>query len=291
MKIDITHYRHVYAIGDLQGCFAALKALLKEIQFDPSQDFIFFTGDLVARGEDSLSCLRFVKKLCDQNAAATILGNHDLTLIATARGIKKIKEKDRTQDIFDAMDGSDLIDWLRHQPLFIETVDHTPQLDEPKLSAIVHAGIPHIWSIDQVTKYANEVEQVLQADIARLDEFLKEMYGSQPNVWRDDLSGNIRLRVTTNYLTRMRLSDAQSALEFEFKAGLEDEMPVGYQPWFNFIGLVEQTHRIIFGHWAALQAKPIRQNVVAVDGGCVWGGELVAFNLKNEEQFKVINPL
>lgn len=291
MKIDITHYRHVYVIGDLQGCFAALKALLKEIQFDPSQDFIIFTGDLVARGEDSLSCLRFVKKLFDQKAAATILGNHDLTLIATARGIKKIKEKDRTQDILDAMDGSDLIDWLRHQPLLIETIDYAPQRVEPKLSAIVHAGIPHIWSIEQVTKYANEVEQALQADIERLDDFLKEMYGSQPNAWNDDLSGNIRLRVITNYLTRMRLSDAQSALEFEFKAGLDDEMPEGYQPWFNFNGQVEQTHQIIFGHWAALQAKPIRQNVVAVDGGCVWGGELVAFNLKNEEQFKVFNPL
>ena len=288
MKIDITHYRHVYAIGDLQGCFAALKALLKEIQFDPSQDFIIFTGDLVARGEDSLSCLRFVKKLFDQKAAATILGNHDLTLIATARGIKKIKEKDRTQDIFDAMDGSDLIDWLRHQPLFIETIDH----QEPqKNTVIVHAGIPHIWSIDQVIAYAHEVEQVLKADVARLDDFLKEMYGSQPNAWNDDLSGNIRLRVITNYLTRMRLSDAQSALEFEFKEGLDDEMPKGYQPWFNFNGQVEQSHRIIFGHWAALQAKPIRQNVVAVDGGCVWGGELVAFNLKNEEQFKVFNPL
>lgn len=291
MKIDITHYRHVYAIGDLQGCFAALKALLKEIQFDPSQDFIIFTGDLVARGEDSLSCLRFVKKLYDQKAAATILGNHDLTLIATARGIKKIKEKDRTQDIFDAMDGNDLIDWLRHQPLVVETINQTEQLVAPKLSVIVHAGIPHIWSIDQVIAYANEVEQVLQADISRLDDFLKEMYGSQPNIWHDDLSDNIRLRVITNYLTRMRLSDAQSALEFEFKAGLDDAMPEGYQPWFNFIGQVEQTHQIIFGHWAALQAKPIRQNVVAVDGGCVWGGELVAFNLKNEEQFKVFNPL
>ena len=245
----------------------------------------------MARGEDSLSCLRFVKKLYDQKAAATILGNHDLTLIATARGIKKIKEKDRTQDIFDAMDGNDLIDWLRHQPLVVETINQTEQLVAPKLSVIVHAGIPHIWSIDQVIAYANEVEQVLQADISRLDDFLKEMYGSQPNIWHDDLSDNIRLRVITNYLTRMRLSDAQSALEFEFKAGLDDAMPEGYQPWFNFIGQVEQTHQIIFGHWAALQAKPIRQNVVAVDGGCVWGGELVAFNLKNEEQFKVFNPL
>lgn len=287
MKIDITDYRHVYVIGDLQGCFAALKALLKEIQFDASQDFIIFTGDLVARGEDSLSCLRFVKKLYDQKAAATILGNHDLTLIATARGIKKIKEKDRTQDIFDALDGSDLIDWLRHQPLLIETIDQNSN----EHTAIVHAGIPHIWSIEQVTEYASEVEQVLQADLERLDDFLKEMYGSQPNVWDEALTGNTRLRVITNYLTRMRLSDAQSALEFEFKAGLDDPMPAGYQPWFNFIGQIEQRHRIIFGHWAALQAKAIRENIIAVDGGCVWGGALVAYQLKTAEKFAVFNPI
>lgn len=274
--------RRTFVIGDLQGCFAALKALLKQIQFDASQDFIYFAGDLVARGEDSLSCLRFVKKLADQGAAATVLGNHDLTLIATGRGLKAIKEKDNTQDIFDALDGSELIDWLRQQPLLIEIDAH---------HVLTHAGIPHIWDFTQAKQYASEVEQVLQADLHVLDGFLMQMYGSKPDVWSDDLQGLERLRVITNYLTRMRIADATGRLDFEFKESLNDLMPDGFKPWFEFESKVIATHEIIFGHWAALQGKYIHPRIVAVDGGCVWGGQLVAYGLESREKYMVPNPL
>ncbi|MFB2538954.1 MULTISPECIES: symmetrical bis(5'-nucleosyl)-tetraphosphatase [unclassified Acinetobacter] len=262
--------RRRFVIGDLQGCFASLKALLKHIQFDPSQDFIYFAGDLVARGEDSLSCLRFVKKLVEQGAATTVLGNHDLTLIACGRGIKKIKDKDRTQAIFDAVDGSDLIDWLRKQPLLIE-------IDEQHV--LTHAGIPHIWSLAQAKHYAREVEQTLSADLMCLDEFLQNMYGSEPDAWQDDLQGFERLRLITNYFTRMRLTSKIGRLELKFKEGLDDEMPKGFRPWFEHTPHMIDTHKILFGHWAALQGKEIAAHAIALDGGCVWGGQLIAYEI------------
>ena len=132
--------RYNYVIGDVQGCFEALKTLLKTIKFDPDQDFLWFAGDLVARGENSVGTLRFVKKLADRGAAATVLGNHDLTLIACARGFKKIKDKDRTQDILDAIDGDELIDWLRKQPLSVFPNEQT---------MITHAGVPCIWTAEK----------------------------------------------------------------------------------------------------------------------------------------------
>lgn len=274
--------KRVFAIGDLQGCFAALKALLKQIQFDATQDFIYFAGDLVARGEDSLACLRFVKKLADQGAAATVLGNHDLTLIACGRGLKAIKEKDQTQAIFDAVDGSELIDWLRKQPLAVE-------IDEQNI--LTHAGIPPMWTVMQVKQYAHEVQQILQADLNTLDQFLAQMYGSQPDIWSEDLIGVARLRVIVNYLTRMRLLDQAGRLEFGFKAGLDDPMPEGYRPWFEYDSLVGQTHRILFGHWAALQGQQLAQHIVALDGGCVWGGHLIAYEILTQQSTAVTNPI
>lgn len=276
------NYRNRYVIGDLQGCFAALKALLKEIQFDPAQDFIYFAGDLVARGEDSLSCLRFVKKLCDQGAAATVLGNHDLTLIACGRGLKAFKAKDQTENIVDALDGSDLIDWLRHQPLLIE-------IDAQNV--LTHAGIPHIWSLSQAKAYAKEVENVLKSDLETLDHFLANMYGAQPDLWSESLQGVDRLRVITNTFTRMRLADAEGRLEFSFKESLDDPMPEHFQPWFNFDNSVTKTHSIIFGHWAALQGKELHSRIISVDGGCVWGGQLIAYEILSRQKHLVFNPL
>ena len=232
--------RYNYVIGDVQGCFEALKALLKEIRFDPDQDFLWFAGDLVARGENSVGALRFIKKLADRGAAATVLGNHDLTLIACARGFKKVKDKDRTQDVIDAIDGDELIDWLRKQPLSLSPNDQT---------LITHAGVPCIWNAEQTVALAQEVEQVVgHDDLSILDSFLAEMYGSQPDLWSDELTGMARLRCITNYLTRMRLTDAEGRLEFDFKDALDAPMPTGFQPWFEFDSQAAQTHQIIFGH-------------------------------------------
>lgn len=275
--------RYNYVIGDVQGCFEALKALLKEIRFDADQDFLWFAGDLVARGENSVGVLRFVKKLADRGAAATVLGNHDLTLIACARGFKKAKSKDHTQDVIDAIDGDELIDWLRKQPLSLTPNEQT---------LITHAGVPCIWNAEKTIALAQEVQHAVgHEDLSVLDAFLVEMYGAQPDLWSDDLTGSARLRCITNYLTRMRLTDVEGRLEFEFKDALDAPMPTGFKPWFEFESQAAQTHQLIFGHWAALQGKTISQKIQNVDGGCVWGQQLVAYRLEDQQLFAVDNPL
>jgi len=274
--------RYNYIIGDIQGCFEALKALLKHIQFDASQDFIWFAGDIVARGENSLGALRFVKKLVENGAAATVLGNHDLNLLACARGLKETKPKDKTQEVIDAIDSDELIDWLRKQPLCLFPDEKT---------ILTHAGVPCIWTAEQTACLAHEVEAILaHEDFTVLDDFLSAMYGTEPDTWSDKLQGNTRLRCITNYLTRMRLSNAEGRLEFSFKDSLDDPMPAGFQPWFEFDSKAAETHQVVFGHWAALQAKTVSTNIQNVDGGCVWGNQLVAFHLEDQQLFKVDNP-
>lgn len=275
--------RYNYVIGDVQGCFEALKALLKSIQFDPDQDFIWFAGDLVARGENSLGALRFIKKLVERNAAATVLGNHDLTLLAAARGIKAIKDKDNIRDVIDAIDSDDLIDWLRKQPLCVFPNAKT---------ILTHAGIPTNWTAEQTAALAAEVEAVIAADdFDVVDAFLKEMYGKEPTLWSDELTGHARLRCIVNYLTRMRLTDSTGRLEFSFKDSLSDPMPEGFKPWFEFASQAAQTHKVVFGHWAALQGKTISDSIQNVDGGCVWGHQLMAYRLEDETLFAVDNPV
>lgn len=275
--------RYNYVIGDVQGCFEALKALLKEIQFDPDQDFIWFAGDLVARGENSIGALRFIKKLVDRDVAATVLGNHDLTLLACARGIREINDKDNIRDVINALESDDLIDWLRKQPLCLFPNDQT---------VLTHAGIPLNWTAAQTAALAQEVEAVIgHDDFEIVDEFLKDMYGKEPSLWSDDLTGQARLRCITNYLTRMRLTDAEGRLEFSFKDALDDPMPKGFKPWFEFDSQAAKTHQIFFGHWAALQGKSISDKIQNVDGGCVWGNQLMAYRLEDQSMFAVDNPV
>lgn len=275
--------RYNYVIGDVQGCFEALKALLKEIQFDAEQDFIWFAGDLVARGENSIAALRFIKKLAEQGAAATVLGNHDLTLLAYARGIKPVKEKDNVRDVIDAIDSDDLIDWLRKQPMCLFPNEQT---------VLTHAGIPNIWSAEKTAQLAQEVEAIIaHDDFEVLDDFLKEMFGKEPALWSDQLQGHERIRCIVNYLTRMRLTDAEGRLEYSFKDALDDPMPEGFKPWFEFESQAAQTHQILFGHWAALNGKTISNKIQNVDGGCVWGNQLMAFRLEDQQMFAVDNPV
>lgn len=275
--------RYNYVIGDVQGCFEALKALLKEIQFDPDQDFIWFAGDLVARGENSIGALRFIKKLVDRDVAATVLGNHDLTLLACARGIREINDKDNIRDVINALESDDLIDWLRKQPLCLFPNDQT---------VLTHAGIPLNWNAAQTAALAQEVEAVIgHDDFEIVDTFLKDMYGKEPSLWSDDLTGQARLRCITNYLTRMRLTDAEGRLEFSFKDALDDPMPKGFKPWFEFDSQAAKTHQIFFGHWAALQGKSISDKIQNVDGGCVWGNQLMAYRLEDQSMFAVDNPV
>ena len=257
--------------------------LLKKIEFDADQDFIWFAGDLVARGENSLGAIRFIKKLVDRGVAATVLGNHDLNLLAIARGIKKPKAKDSVEDVIHALESDEIIDWLRHQPLCLFPNEHT---------ILTHAGVPHIWSAEKTAALAKEVEAILTSDdFNQLDSFLTEMYGAEPALWSDDLEGNPRLRCITNYLTRMRLCDAEGRLEFSFKDALDEPMPEGFQPWFKYPALSTATHKIVFGHWAALEAAYVAENIQNVDGGCVWGNQLVAYRLEDQLSFGVNNPV
>ena len=275
--------RYNYVIGDVQGCFEALKALLKEIRFDPDQDFVWFAGDLVARGENSLGALRFIKKLVDNGVAATVLGNHDLTLLAYARGIKPIKDKDNVRDVIDAIDSDELIDWIRKQPMCLFPNEQT---------VLTHAGIPNIWDAAKTAELAKEVEAIIaHDDFEMVDTFLKEMFGKEPTLWSDELEGHERTRCIVNYLTRMRLTDAEGRLEYSFKDSLDDPMPEGFKPWFEFESKTAATHQIVFGHWAALQGKTISERIQNVDGGCVWGNQLMAYRLEDQQMFAVDNPV
>lgn len=263
-------YRAQYVIGDLQGCYESYLALLDKLNFDPKQDKLWFAGDLVARGDDSLSTLRHVKGLCEQGAAATVLGNHDINLIAVWRDVAPLKKKDKTAPIFDAPDCDELLNWIRRQPLLLFPNKHT---------VMVHAGIPPHWRISEAKRYAKEVEVQLGGSMRQLDRLLPNLYSKQVDVWHDDLHGYTRLRAITNYLTRMRLCKKDGTLEFSFNSSLTDKMPTDFRPWFEW--QVPRKRKILFGHWAALKAEVDLPYARALDGGCVWGNALVAYRLSD----------
>ncbi|MFT6914380.1 MAG: bis(5'-nucleosyl)-tetraphosphatase (symmetrical) [Motiliproteus sp.] len=262
-----------YAVGDLQGCLDELKALLAKVNFG-AEDQLWLAGDLVNRGPQSLETLRFVKDLGNQ--ARAVLGNHDLHLLAVAFGTRKATRKDTFDAILQAPDRDELLQWLRHLPLLHQ--------DTAKGYLMVHAGIPPIWSLDQATDYAREVEAVLQSPLAC--EFFSNMYGNEPSRWKDSLDGWPRLRLITNYFTRMRFCNAKGKLELDTKTGLQNT-PAGYAPWFSFSNRLTAAQRILFGHWAALEGRADAPNIYPLDTGCVWGGRLTALRLEDETYFSV----
>ena len=263
-------FRHQYVIGDLQGCHAAYLQLLETLDFDPNQDKLWFAGDLVARGEDSLNTLRDVKALCEQGAAATVLGNHDINLIAVWRGAAKLKSKDKTAPIFAADDCDELLEWLRRQPILAYPDEHT---------VLVHAGIPPHWSIEAAAAYAKELESQLQGSLGQLDALLPNLYSKKADKWHAGIEGFTKMRAIANYFTRMRLCQQDGLLEFDFTAGLDEPMPTDFLPWFEW--QVSRTRKILFGHWAALQGEIDLPHARALDGGCVWGNCLLAYRLSD----------
>jgi len=261
-------FRHQYVIGDLQGCYAAYLQLLKTLDFDPTQDKLWFAGDLVARGEDSLNTLRHVKALCEKGAAATVLGNHDLNLIAVWRGAAKLKNKDKTAPIFAADDCDELLEWLRRQPILAYPDEQT---------VLVHAGIPPHWSIEAAAGYAQQLEAQLQSNLAQLDQLLPNLYSKEADEWHAGIEGFTKMRAIANYFTRMRLCKQDGSLEFSFSVGLDEAMPTDFLPWFEW--QVPRTRKILFGHWAALKGEIDLPHARALDGGCVWGNYLLAYRL------------
>ncbi|QUX94690.1 diadenosine tetraphosphatase [Marinomonas sp. CT5] len=261
-----------YVIGDLQGCLAPLIQLLEQIQYKAGQDKLWFAGDLINRGNESLETLRFIKSL--GNNATVVLGNHDLHLLAVSYGFGKLKRGDTLSEILTASDRDELMEWLRHQPLF--------HYDEQLNTVMTHAGIPPCWDLHQAQALAEEVENELKSD--NVDEFLSAMYGNKPNKWSDDLTGQDRLRAITNYLTRMRFCDENSKLDLASKEGINTATK-GYAPWFNYPSKVPESCHIVFGHWAALEGKTQKERIHALDTGCVWGGSLTALRLEDRQRF------
>ncbi len=260
----------VYAIGDLQGCHKPFKKLLKKIGFERGVDELWLAGDLVNRGPDSLKCLRRAKKL----KAKIVLGNHDLHLLACYYSKHSLKKKDTLESIFEAEDCHELMEWLRRQPLIL--------VDRERSIAMSHAGIPHIWTIENAIEYAHEVQEAIASDDRKVvKKYFKKMYGNTPELWSEDLKGHDRLRVITNYFTRMRFVKADGTLDLNNKEGLETA-PSGFSPWFR--QPMPHDWTVVFGHWAALEGVTGDPRFQAIDTGCVWGGKLTALNLDTMER-------
>ena len=250
-----------YAIGDIQGCYDDLQRLLELINFNPTQDILWFAGDLVNRGPKSLEVLRFVKNLKER--AIVVMGNHDLHLLAIAHGNSKLKTKDTLANILAAPDREDLLQWLRHRPFL--------HYDSDLNLAIIHAGLPPCWNFAQTLQYAKEVETALQGE--QYLQFLINMYGDKPNQWSEELQGWDRLRFISNCFTRLRYCDINSKLNLKKKDSPTFTSNLKQQPWFVWPN--NRTEQVIFGHWAAL-GYYADHNIYALDSGCVWGGKLTA---------------
>jgi bis(5'-nucleosyl)-tetraphosphatase (symmetrical) len=260
-----------YVVGDLQGCLKPLKCLLKEVDFNPKKDVLWSVGDIVNRGPKCLKTLRFLYKM--RKSLVVVLGNHDLHLLALAAGVRAPSRSDTLDKILKAPDRDKLLNWLVKQPLIHHEHDHT----------LVHAGIPPQWSLDDALRYGNEVHQVLNSP--QCVDFFKHMYGNEPAVWSEDLAGMERLRVITNYLTRMRFCDKHGVLDLESKGPTPNtnrppQGPENVSPWFAHPKRKTAKNRIVFGHWASIQGHTNSLNAIGLDTGCVWGGTMSLYNLE-----------
>ena len=264
-----------YAIGDIQGCFTSLTALLNRINFDPARDRLWLVGDLVNRGPDSLQTLRFVRDL--GSSAVTVLGNHDLYLLMVAYGTVRARGKDDTiQSVLDAPDRDVLLGWLRTRPLM--------HLEDG--FAMVHAGLLPGWTVTQARALAREVEGALAGPYHA--DLLNNMWGSEPAAWHDGLRDYERIRVIVNAMTRMRFCTPDGVMDFKVK-GEVTKAPKGYVPWFEVPGRKSTDATVVFGHWSALGLR-IEPNLLALDSGCLWGRELTAVRLEDRKVFQVACP-
>ncbi len=261
-----------YAIGDVQGCTEQLEALLELIQFDPASDRLWFAGDLVNRGPDSLGTLRLIYSIRD--SVTVVLGNHDLHMLAVDADKRCGNKKDNFSAVFEADDKEQLLEWLRFCPLIHREKDYL----------MVHAGIHPDWDKDTSMALASEVENILRSDdnIA----FFRQMYGNKPESWSPELSGNDRLRFITNVLTRMRYCYADKRMDLLFK-GPVSKAPADLIPWFSVPGRIKQKGYILHGHWASLEDTQQPSRIVSLDTGCVWGNKLSAWCLEDKRWFSV----
>lgn len=254
----------IWVFGDIQGCAKALQSLLARPELSQA-DQLWFAGDLINRGPDSLGALRTIIDLGDK--AKVVLGNHDLHLLAVAAGVRKPGKSDTLEEILNAPDATDLINWLRHRPLMIRQHKHV----------LVHAGILPAWTIDKAQSLANEIEQALRGP--NWQQAMHELYGEKPLIWDDSLSGAKRMRIIVNALTRMRFCrESDGSLDFEQKG--KPKTINGLRPWFEIPGRRSPDETIVFGHWSALGLK-IKPDIICLDTGCVWGRSLTALCLND----------
>jgi bis(5'-nucleosyl)-tetraphosphatase (symmetrical) len=259
-----------YAIGDIQGCYISLKQLLERIAFTPGSDRLWLVGDLVNRGPESLTTLRFIKNL--GTAVRLVLGNHDLFLLAAAEGITPLRPKDTIQDILSAPDRADLIDWLRQQPLL--------HREGPFL--MVHAGLLPQWTVEEATALAHEVETQLRGQDYRA--FLQVLIQKSASQWHPSLTGLDRTVSIVRALTRLRTCTATG--EMSSFSGPPDDAPAGFAPWFRIPDRRNTGATIITGHWAALGLH-LEPTLCAIDSGCAWGRQLTAIRLEDRKLFQV----
>ena len=260
----------LYAIGDIQGCYRSLQQLLDHIQFNPGQDQLWFVGDLVNRGPDSLNTLRFIKSLGEQ--AICVLGNHDLHLLAVASGHRD-GDQDTFQELLSAPDFPDLINWLRKRPIMHHDLETG--------FILLHAGLPPQWDLAQAKRCAAEVEQILRGD--HHEQLLANLYHHLPNQWSEQLTGWERLRFIVNCFTRIRYCDQQGRLDFTHKQK-PGKQPRHLYPWFQIPHRKSHDLQVIFGHWAAL-GHYTERGIYALDSGCVWGEQLTAMKIGKSPQY------
>lgn len=266
----------IWAIGDIQGCFEPLQRLLEKCRFDPAQDQLWMVGDIVNRGPKSLETLRFIRSLGD--SAVTVLGNHDLYLLMVAADAVPRRGKDDTLDpIFSAPDVAELLDWLKAQPLAYSRI-----LDGQRY-LMVHAGLLPDWTADQAITLSNEVSKHLSGP--NFGEFLNSLWGDSPLGWHKSLNELDRARVIVNAMTRMRFCSRHGAMDLKIK-GKPENAPPGHLPWFEVPGRKTSKDTLVVGHWSALGLK-LMPNLIALDSGCLWGGQLTAVSLPEREVMQV----
>lgn len=263
-----------YVIGDIQGCFEAFKGLRKLVKFKPKRDCLWSVGDLINRGPDNLTTLRWFYK--HRESVKVVLGNHDLHLLAHYEGVGRKSRSDNFNDILEASDAGELLEWLRHQPLMYR---------EGNL-LMSHAGIPPCWTSEEAMAYAAEVSAALRSD--RRADYFRAMYGNEPYRWSPHLTGLSRLRLITNYFTRMRYCTAAGGLDLESKGRKPNSTLLAGQPlapWFKQPNRLKQEERLFFGHWASLEGKTDSRQFVGLDTGCVWGRCLTLYSLEQDRFF------
>lgn len=264
-----------YIIGDIQGQFDSLQQLLKLIKFNPQTDRLGFVGDLVNRGPQSLQVLRFIQRL---KSPLVVLGNHDLFCLMLGYGFISEDAYEHTlDDVLQASDKIELLDWLRQQPFILPVAKHN--------ALLVHAGLPPQWSVQQSLQYAKEVEKVLRS--SSYEYYLTHLFGNEPEQWDESLTGQERLRYITNAFVRMRFCTQKGLLELTTLNSSKHSEPERFRPWFDWRDSKQDGVDILFGHWAALEGKCDAPGYYALDTGCAWGNALTALRLEDRERFAV----